>query len=156
MTNTSVINLGCARFLCDLINGAQIDIYAHIFQILGKTESRSTARTCLPFCSLIMKILLLKGLHPPKNGIVLPCQGLNSIHSLQSNIVHSSVEKAKKNVSRAPKNESKTLTLFAPTSKCSSAPNFSQQPEAKAPSPRPLEPKPSQTPPSQSSIPQLN
>ena len=37
LTNMGFINLGRAKFLCDLINGAQIDIYAHIFQILGRT-----------------------------------------------------------------------------------------------------------------------
>ena len=80
LTNMGFINLGRARFLCDLINGAQIDIYAHIFQILGKMASQSAARTCLPFCNLIMKILLLKGIRPPKNGIVLPRQGPTLSH----------------------------------------------------------------------------
>ena len=74
------INLGRAGFLCDLIIGAQIEIYAHIFQILGKMASQSAARTCLPFCNLIMKILLLKGIRPPKNGIVLPRQGPTLSH----------------------------------------------------------------------------
>ena len=36
LTNTGFISLGRAEFLCDLINGAQIDICAHIFQIFGK------------------------------------------------------------------------------------------------------------------------
>ena len=36
LTNTGFISLGRAKFLCDLINGAQIDICAHIFQIFGK------------------------------------------------------------------------------------------------------------------------
>ena len=80
LTNMGFINLGRAGFLCDLIIGAQIDIYAHIFQILGKTASQSAARTCLPFCNLIMKILLLKGIRPPKNGIVLPHQGPTLSH----------------------------------------------------------------------------
>ena len=80
LTNMGFINLGRAGFLCDLIIGAQIDIYAHIFQILGKMASQSAARTCLPFCNLIMKILLLKGIRPPKNGIVLPRQGPTLSH----------------------------------------------------------------------------
>lgn len=78
LTNTGFINLGRARFLCDLINGAQIDIYAHIFQILGKTTGRSAVRTCLPFCDLIMKILLLKGIHPPKVSYLVKVQFLDN------------------------------------------------------------------------------
>ena len=63
LTNTGFLNLGKAKFLCDLINGAQIDICAHIFKILGRIAGQSVTRTCLPFCSLIMKIMTLKGIH---------------------------------------------------------------------------------------------
>ncbi|KAK9993723.1 hypothetical protein SO802_023426 [Lithocarpus litseifolius] len=59
LINTVSINIGRARFLYDLITTAPIDICAHIFQTLGKTAGRSARRTCLPFCNLIMKILLL-------------------------------------------------------------------------------------------------
>ena len=36
LSNTAFINLGRAQFLCDLITGAPIDIYAHIFQTIRK------------------------------------------------------------------------------------------------------------------------
>ena len=58
LSNTAFINLGRAQFLCDLITGALIDICAHIFQTIGKTVARSVTRACIPFCSLIMKIML--------------------------------------------------------------------------------------------------
>ena len=54
LINIGFINLGRARFLCDLIIGALIDICAHIFQTMGKTAGRTAAQMCLPFCSLIM------------------------------------------------------------------------------------------------------
>ena len=73
LTNTRFINLGRAQFLCDLIKGAQIDICAHIFQTMVKTAGRSIARMCLPFCSLVMKIMVLKGVHPAKDGTILLC-----------------------------------------------------------------------------------
>ena len=81
---TSFFNLSEAKFLCDLINGAQINICAHIFQILGRIAGRSAARTCLPFCNLILKIMTLKGIHPPKDGMLLPHQGPIPLYSLQS------------------------------------------------------------------------
>ena len=68
LSNTAFINLGRAQFLSDLITGAPIDIYAHIFQISGKTAARSVTRACIPFCSLIMKIMLLEGVSPPSDG----------------------------------------------------------------------------------------
>ena len=71
LTNIGFINLGSAQFLCDLNTGAQIDICAHIFQTMEKTAGRSVARMCLPICSLIMKIMVLKGVHPPKDGTIL-------------------------------------------------------------------------------------
>ena len=56
-----------------------------------------------------MKILLLKGIHPPKDGIVLPHQSPISLQSLKSNKFQSSVERAKKSATKPPKCESKTL-----------------------------------------------
>ena len=41
------LTFGRAQFLCDPNNGVPIDIYAHIFQILGRTIGRSATRTCL-------------------------------------------------------------------------------------------------------------
>ena len=43
LSNTTFINLGRAQFLCDLITGESIDIYAHIFQIIRKTVAQSAA-----------------------------------------------------------------------------------------------------------------
>ena len=40
LTNTGFINLGRARFLCDLINGLQIDICAHIFLDFRKNNKQ--------------------------------------------------------------------------------------------------------------------
>ena len=59
LSNTAFINLGRTQFLCDLITRAPIDICAHIFQIIGKIATQSAAWTCIPFCSLIMKIMVL-------------------------------------------------------------------------------------------------
>ena len=39
LSNTTFINLGRAQFLCDLITGMSIDIYAHIFQTIRKTAA---------------------------------------------------------------------------------------------------------------------
>ena len=85
MSNTRFINLGRAQFLCDLITGVSIDICAHIFQI-GKTA----AQTYLPFCSLIMKIMALKGVRPPKDGKILVRLRPISMVSLQASKSHSS------------------------------------------------------------------
>ena len=71
LTNTGFINLGRAQFLCDLIIRAPIDICAHIFQTKEKIAGQSVAWMCLPFFSLIMKIMILKGVHPPKDGTIL-------------------------------------------------------------------------------------
>ena len=68
LSNTAFTNLGKAQFLCDIITGAPIDICAHIFQTIGKTAARSATRACIPFCSLIMKIILLEGVNPPSDG----------------------------------------------------------------------------------------
>ena len=150
-------NMGRAKFFCDLINGASINICAHIFQTLGKTAAKLATRTCLPFCNLIMKILLLNGIHPPKDGTILPRQGLITLQSLKSGKFYSSTKKAKKSFSKTPKSESKTLSLATPIRQSSAAFGSSHQPKANASSPRTLEPQPSHPqPPSQSSIPQLD
>ena len=97
LSNTKFINLGRAQFLCDLITGAPIDICAHIFQTIGKTVARMAARTCLPFCSLLMKIMVLEGVHPLKDGKIMVRLRPISIVSLQASKSHSS---------KAPKSES--------------------------------------------------
>lgn len=124
LTNTGFINIGRAGFLDDLINGTPIDIYAHSFPILGKIAGRSVPRTCLPFCSLIMKILLLKGVHLPSVGTILPHQGLISMPSLKRKF-HSPVERAKKKTTQPPKNESKSFILVAFGGHPTATPSFS-------------------------------
>ena len=39
LSNTGFINLGKVQFLCDLITRVQIDISAHIFQLIGRTTA---------------------------------------------------------------------------------------------------------------------
>ena len=85
-SNTRFINLRRAHFLCDLITRIPIDICAHIFLTIGKT----TARTCLPFCSLFMKIMALKGVHPLKDGKIPVRLRPISMVSLQGSKSHSS------------------------------------------------------------------
>ena len=102
LSNTGFINLGRAQFICDLIIGTQIDICAHIFQTIGKTA----ARTCLPFCSLLMKIMLHEGVRPPKDGKFIVRHCPISITSLQKSKSHSSTERKKQNSTTTPKSES--------------------------------------------------
>ena len=59
LINTGFISHGRAQFLCDLINRVPIDICAYFFHISRQTARQSATRTCLPFCSLIMKIITL-------------------------------------------------------------------------------------------------
>ena len=86
LLNTGLINLGRAQFLCDLIIGVQINIFAHIFQLIGRT----VAWTCLPFCSLLMKIMVLEGVHLPKDGKAPVHLRPLSMVSLQVSKSHSS------------------------------------------------------------------
>ena len=90
LSNTPFINLGRALFLCDLITGAPIDICAHIFQTIRKTAVRSAARGCIPFCSLIMKIILHVGIVPPSDGKMMTRLRPISMFTLQANKSHSS------------------------------------------------------------------
>ena len=90
LSNTAFINLGRAQFLCDLITEVPIDICAHIFQTIGKTTTQMVARTCLPFCSLLMKIMVLEGVRPPTNGKILTRLRPLSMISLQASKSHSS------------------------------------------------------------------
>ena len=106
LTNTRFINLGRAQFLCDLIIGTPIDICTHIFQTIGKTAERTAARMCLLFCSLIMKIMVLKGVHPPKDGTILLRQRPISLVSLQMRQSHSFAEREKQSPYKTPKSES--------------------------------------------------
>ncbi|KAL0013510.1 hypothetical protein SO802_000579 [Lithocarpus litseifolius] len=91
LTNTSYKNFGRAQFLCDLITGAPIDICAHIFQTIGKTAARSVARACLPFSSLLMKIMIQEGIHPISDGRIVPRPRPISMFTLQASKSHSSM-----------------------------------------------------------------
>ena len=88
--NTAFINLGRAQFLCDLITGVPIDICAHILQTIGKIAARSATQTNIPFCSLIMKILLREGVRPPTDGKVISRPRTISMKILQASKSHSS------------------------------------------------------------------
>ena len=90
LSNTAFINLGRAQFLCDLITGVPIDICAHILQTIGKIAARSATQTNIPFCSLIMKILLREGVRPPTNGKVISRPRPISMKTLQASKSHSS------------------------------------------------------------------
>ena len=61
---------------------------------------------CLPFYSLIMKIMVLKGVCPPKDGTILVRLCPISMESLQMSKSHSSAEQEKQNPSKTPKSES--------------------------------------------------
>ena len=73
---------------------------------MGKITARTTTWMCLPFCSLIMKIMVLKGVHLPRDGMILVRQRPISMVSLQMSKSHSSVEREKQNPSKTPKSES--------------------------------------------------
>ena len=73
---------------------------------MGKTVGRLATRMCFPFCSLVMKIMILKGVCPLKEGTTLPSQRPISLLSLQMSKGHSSTEKATKSPPKPPKNES--------------------------------------------------
>ena len=90
LSNTAFINFGRVQFLCDLITGVPIDICAHIFQTIRKTTARSIAWTCIPFCSLVMKIMVLEGVSPPINGKKMVHLRPLSMISLQASKSHSS------------------------------------------------------------------
>ena len=90
LSNTAFINLRRDQFLCDLITGTPIDICAHIFQIIGKPVARSAARLCIPFCSLVMKVMILEGVSPPTDGKKMDRLRPLSMFSLQASKSHSS------------------------------------------------------------------
>ena len=90
LSNTAFINLGRAQFLCDLITGVPIDICAHIFQTIMKIEARSAARTCIPFCNLVIKIMLLEDVHPPTDGKIISRPRPISMITLHASKSHSS------------------------------------------------------------------
>ena len=58
--------------------------------------AHSTARLCIPFCSLVMKIMILEGVSPPTYGKKMDHLHPLSMFSLQASKIHSS---------KAPKSE---------------------------------------------------
>ena len=99
LSNMTFINLGRAQFLYDFITGAPIDICAQIFQTIRKIRARSATRGCIPFCSLIMKFILCKGINPPSDGKMMTRPHPISMITLQASKSHSS---------RTPKSEPST------------------------------------------------
>ena len=61
---------------------------------------------CLPFCSLIVKIMVLKGVRPPRDGTIIFRQCPITLVSLQMSKSHSSVEREKQNPTKTPKSKS--------------------------------------------------
>ena len=92
-------------------------IFALTFSKLWGKQGRTTTRMCLPFYSLIMKIMVLKGVRPSKDGIILVCQCPISLVSLQMSKSHSSTKRKKQNLSKTPKSES--FPHATPSSHCS-------------------------------------
>ena len=86
---------------------------------MGKTVGRTVAQMCLPFYSLIMKIIVLKGVRPPKDGTILIRQRPISMVSLQMSKSHSFAELEKQNQSKTPKSES--FPHATPFGHCSAA-----------------------------------
>ena len=109
LTNTRFINLGKAQFLCDLIIRAPIDICTHIFQTIRKT----VARMRLSFYSLIMKIMVLKGVRSPRDGTILVRQRPISMMSLQMSKSYSFAKREKQNLSKTPNSESLPHATFS-------------------------------------------
>ena len=90
-----------------------------------------------------MKIMTLKGIHPPQFGTVLPSQGLISLHSLQKSRGHSSTERANKSPSKPLK--SKSSHHASPIKKSSAASSVPEHPETASPhipKPQPLSTQP--------------
>ena len=61
---------------------------------------------CLPFCSLIMKIMVLKCVRLPRDGNILVHQCPISVLSLQMSKSHSFAKWEKQNPTKIPKSES--------------------------------------------------
>ena len=110
LSYTAFIGLGKAKFLCDLIFGVPIDICAHIFQIIGKTAARSATRTILPFCSLIMKIILREGVSPSLDEKIVPRPRPISIYTLQASKSHSSKKTKSESSTHASPSAYATIT----------------------------------------------
>ena len=111
-TNTAYLNHGRAIFLCDLMNDVEIDICHHIFHILVKTATRTSSRNCLPFCSLVIKILKLKGVPLSEDESLLPKPQPIDTRTYNASKGHSSLaQKASKQESGAPLSSSSSCQM---------------------------------------------
>ena len=86
---------------------------------------------CLPFCSLVMKIMVLKIVCPPKEGTILLRQWPISLISLQMSKSHSSAERTKLSPSKTPKSESSQHAT--PSEQWSATPTIPRQTETAFP-----------------------
>ena len=124
LSYTAFIGFGRDKFLCDLISSVSIDICAHIFQIIGKTAARSATRTILPFCSLIMKIILREGVSLSSDEKIMPRPQPRSIYTLQASKSHSSKKPKSEPSTYASPSAHATVTLIQSTGTSSVPPGF--------------------------------
>ena len=82
---------------------------------------------CFPFCSLVMKIMIFKGVCPPKEGTILSRQRPIYLISLQRGKSHLLAKKAKKSPSKTPKSESSQHAI--PSTQRSVTPTILEQTE---------------------------
>ena len=90
------MDIGRGRFITFPSDGGLTPLRSMIFQIIGKTAAQLATRACIQFCSLIMKIMLLKGVSPPSDGKVMNRPRPISMISLQT---------SKSDSSKTPKSE---------------------------------------------------
>ena len=109
LSSTGYMNLGRALFLHDLISDVEIDICAHIFHVLRKTVLRNESRICVPFCSLISRILKLKGVYPMDDESPMPKPSPINMRTFNASIGHS--RKRAKPESSASHNDSQFNSL---------------------------------------------
>lgn len=89
------------------MNDVEIDICHHIFHILVKTATRTSSRNFLPFRSLVMKILKLKGVPLLEDESPLAKPQPINIKTYNASKGHSSLaQKAPKQESGAPPSNS--------------------------------------------------
>lgn len=109
LSSTGYMNLGRALFLHDLVSDEEIDICAHIFHVLRKTVLRSESRICIPFCSLISRILKLKGIYPTADESPIPKPSPINMRTYNASVGHS--RKRAKPETSAPHSDSQFSNL---------------------------------------------
>nr|POE77233.1 hypothetical protein CFP56_36647 [Quercus suber] len=92
--------------------------------IIGKTTARSAAQTNLPFCSLIIKIILCEGVSPPLDGKIVSRPRPISIFTLQASKSHSSRTPKSKPSTHASPSAHATVTPLQSTGTPSVPPGF--------------------------------